>query len=124
MSEVNVLSLLQTLDGGRVMDDLHEKLQELLLAVEETHKKGKITLVLTVKPISDPETPRVEVKGDVVPNIPRIERHSELFYLTDAYRLTRKHPRQPALPPNTVKMPPPEERKDIDGQSLAAGEKA
>lgn len=124
MSEVNVLSLLQTLDGGRVLDDLHERLSELLLAVETAHKKGKVVLTFTVKPVNDPEAPRVDLKGDVTHRIPTIERHSELFYLTESYRLTRKHPRQPSLPENTVKMPPAEERDDLDRQSLAAGEKA
>lgn len=124
MSEVSVMSLLQALGDGRVMDDFHERLHELLMAVQISHKKGKVVLTVTVKPTKDAEVPRAEVHGDVTAKIPHIERSSELFYLTEEYRLSRRNPRQPVLPSHTVRMPPAEEREDMDGKSLAAGEQA
>ena len=124
MSEVGVLPLLQTLGDGRVLDDFHEQLHNLLIAVQMSHKKGKVVLTVNVEPTRDVEVPRVEVHGDVTSKIPHIERSSELFYLTEEYRLSRRNPRQPVLPPNTVRMPPAEERNDIDGKTHAAGEQA
>ena len=122
--EMGPIDILKTLGDGRVMDDLYEQLGNLLMAVQMSHKKGKVVLTIEVAPTKDVEVPRVDVWGDVSARIPHIERSSEMFYVTDRNQLSRRNPRQPALPPNTVRMPPREELVDVDDKSLAAGEKA
>lgn len=123
MNGMGPIDLLKALGEGRVMGDLHEKIGELLMAVRMSHKKGKVVLTVTIKPTKDAEIPRVEVHGDVTAKIPHIERGSELLYVDDQNQLSRRNPLQPALPPNTVRMPPVDEDAELDGQSLAAGEK-
>lgn len=123
MDEVGVFGLLKALGDGKVMDDLHEQLQELLLAVRTSHEGGKVVLTITVEPDKDLEVSRVAVEGDVSGKIPRLKRGGEMFYLTDDCRLTRRNPRQPALPAGTMKMPSPEEQDELDGKSRASGER-
>lgn len=123
--DMGLLELLKTLGDGRVMDDLHEQLGECLMAVRMAHKKGKVVLTLVVMPSKDSELSKVTVWGDVTSKIPHIERGADIFYVNDENRLSRRNPRQPALAPNTVKMPPRDEiAAEPDGKSLAAGERA
>ena len=124
MDDVGPIVLLKTLGDGRVMDDFYDQLGNLLMAVKMSHKKGHVTLKVVVSPCKDVEISRVSVWGDVASKIPHIERSSEFFYVDDNNQLSRRNPRQPVVPPNTVKMPPVEERSDLDNKSLAAGEKA
>ena len=121
---VGPLELLRILDDGKVLDDLHEAIDELIMRVRMAHKKGSVDLKLEVKPSKDGESLKVSIKGDVKPKYPYIERGADIFYVGEANRLSRRNPRQPTLSANTVKMPPPEERSDIDRKSAAAGEKA
>lgn len=122
--EVGPIALLKALGDGRVMDDFCEKLERLLEAVRASHKKGTVVLTVEVKPTKDVDVPKVSVWGDVSAKIPHIERGSELFYVTEENQLSRRNPRQPALPPNTVQMPPAGGEVALDRQSLAAGERS
>ncbi len=123
-SDMGLLEVLKTLGDGRVIDDLHEQLNECLMAVRMAHKKGKVVLTLVVTPSKDAEMSKVTVWGDVTSKIPHIERGADIFYVTGENGLSRRNPRQPALPPNTVKMPPRAGHEDeLDGQSRAAGER-
>lgn len=122
--EMGPIEVLKVLGNGRVLDDLYKELGDVLMAVQMAHKKGRVTLTIEVAPTKDAEEPRVEVWGDVAARIPHVERASELLYVTDGNQLSRRNPRQPALPAGTVKMPPREELVNIDGKSRAAGEKA
>jgi hypothetical protein len=125
MENMGLMELLTIVGDGRVLDDFHGRLDELIRAVKTSHKKGTLTLTLTVAPAKDMvDTPRVIVSGVVTAKIPQSERGSELFYIDDDDRLSRRNPRQPELPFNTVKMPPAEERADLNRKDLAAGEKA
>ena len=122
--DMGPIEILKLLGDGKVMDDLYEKLGDLIMAVQMSHKKGKVVLAIEVKPTKDAEVPRVEIWGDVSAKIPHIERTSELLYVTDHNQLSRRNPRPPVLPTNTVKMPPREELIEVDNKSFAAGEKA
>lgn len=122
--DIGIFGLLKSLGEGRVLDDLHKQFTLLLAAVKESHKKGKVILTIEVEPDKAAEVEKVAVHGDVSAKIPHVNRGHELFYVTENNHLSRRNPRQPALPPNTVRMPPVGEENDIDGQSRAAGEKA
>ena len=124
MDEIGIMRLLQGMGGGRVLDDLHDRLQKLLVAARTSHDKGKVVLTITVEPDADREIFQVNIHGDVTATIPHIKRTGDRFYLTDEGRLTKRNPRQPEMPANTVQMPPPEERNDLDGKSQAAGERS
>lgn len=122
--DIGPIELLKTLGDGSVMEDFYQRLSELLMAVRMAHKKGKIVLTVQVSPTKDVDVQRVGIWGDVTAKIPHIERNAEFFYVNDHCELSKRNPRQPALSPNTVKMPSVDERDDLDGQSRAAGEKA
>lgn len=124
MSEIGMIGLLGGLGDGKVMDDFHKRFHELLRAVRSCGDKGKVVLTLSVEPDPDQEEPVVSVRGEVTATIPLPKRRRELFFLTDDCRLSRRNPRQPERPENTVKMPPVEDRADLDGKSRAAGERS
>lgn len=117
--EIGALDLLTTLDEGAIMSDLNRQIHSVLEAVRHSHKKGSVTLTLTVKMSTDREFQRVDVQGDVSAKIPHVERPGERLYLTDECRLSRRNPRQPERPENTIPLPDTEE---VDGKSRAAGE--
>ncbi len=81
MEDIGPIGLLKTIGDGRVMDDFHEQLSMLLMAVRMAHKKGHVTLKVVVSPTKDAEIPRVSIWGDVTSKIPHIERTSEFFYV-------------------------------------------
>ncbi len=125
MENMGIMELLTIVGDGRVLDDYHERLDALIRAVKTSHKKGTITLTLSVAPAKDMmDIPRVVVSAVVTAKIPLSERGSEMLYIDDDNQLSRRNPRQPELPFNTVKMPPKEERGDLNGKARAAGEKA
>lgn len=121
--ELGPLELLQSMSDGKVMDDFDEQLRLLLAAVKQSYKKGKIVLTISVKPPKDLNDQRVEIQGDVSATIPHVERSGEMLYLTENLYLTRRNPRQPAPPPNVVTMAEAGQGRELDRQSLAAGEK-
>lgn len=116
--EIGVIELLKSLGDGRVLDDMHNRLGEVLAAVRHCHRKGKVVLTIEVKPTDDVEIQRVEIRGDVSYKAPLPSRGSELYYVDDGLSLHNRDPRQRQLPSNTITMP-----DAIDGKSLAAGEK-
>lgn len=93
---------LRDLRRGTVVTELEEGLAEVVRAVEETGKAGKLTLTLTVKPISigSVGTATVAIHDDVKATLPR-ERPGTVMFAADGV-LTRNDPRQPELGLRTV----------------------
>lgn len=92
---MNILQLLEGLSGGRVMEDLDERLNEVLDAVNRTRKSGTVTLKIDLKPAKDSEVSQVGVFADVSGTIPHVERNREYFYVDRDGNLSRRDPRQP-----------------------------
>ncbi len=115
--EIGVIELLKDLGNGRVLDDMHNRLGEVLAAVRQCHKKGKIILIIDVHPTTDSEVQRVEIKGNVTYKVPLPGRGSEFYYMDEDLSLHSRDPRQRQLP-NMITMP----EIPIDGKSRAAGE--
>ncbi len=116
--EIGVIELLKELGDGRVLDDMHNRLAEVLAAVRHCHRKGKVTLTIEIKPTDVAEIQRVEIRGDVSFKAPQPSRGSELYYVDDGLALHTRDPRQRQLP-NMIPMP----EHVIDGKSRAAGER-
>ncbi len=115
--EIGVIELLKNLGDGRVLDDMHTRLAEVLAAVRQCHKKGKVTLTIDVHPTDVSEIQRVEIEGNVSYKAPMPGRGSELYYVDDSLALHSRDPRQRQLP-NMISMP----EISVDGKSRAAGE--
>lgn len=80
---------------GRTHTDLSEALVELVEAVQETGKKGSLSLTLTVKPEGSRQ---VLVTDKVAVKAPEGERDASFFFIDDDANLTRDNPTQPHLP--------------------------
>lgn len=89
-------AMLVALAKGRTHKDLSEQLAELVTAVNTTHKAGKLTLTLQVKPQKGVDG-AVLVTAGIATNKPRFETPASIFYATDEGALVRNDPNQQSL---------------------------
>lgn len=115
--EVGILEMLKELGDGRVLDDLHGRLQEGLAAVRLCHEKGAITLKISILPTDDIESQRVDIRADIKTNFPIPGRSGATYFVDSMLRLQRRDPRQRELPEVI------DARDDLDGKARAAGER-
>lgn len=87
--------LVRELRRGLTHDELSEQLADLVDAVEETRKKGKLVLTIAVEPL--PKSDALVVKDSIKTTLPTPERDITVMFADDG-RLTRDNPRQPAIP--------------------------
>jgi hypothetical protein len=87
--------LLET-NKGRSHDELSRGLQELVAEVLRTGKPGSISYKVTVKPQAGNEH-MVVVLDEIVRKVPRGERASSVFFVTDGHELVRNNPHQPSI---------------------------
>lgn len=80
---------------GEVDTELTHHLRELIEAVQETGKKGTLTLTLTVNRLSDVQ---VEVLEDVKVKVPEATRPTSIYFVDQHINLRRDDPRQSPLP--------------------------
>ncbi|WP_394360702.1 hypothetical protein [Amycolatopsis sp. SB7-3] len=81
---------------GKSHAELSEALRDLVLAVEETRKVGRITYTLTIKP-QERTRGAVMVADQIKCSLPEHERSESIFFATDTGELIRNDPRQTAL---------------------------
>ena len=79
-------AFLQEQRRGALHGELSERLQELVLAVEEHRKAGTLTLTLSVKPNGNGV---VTISDKVVVKVPEGERGSSIFFTDEAGNLVR-----------------------------------
>lgn len=82
---------------GRTHDDLSLGLHNLIAAVQETGKGGKLQLTIDVKPLKS-DTNTLQVVATVASKVPQVEQPASIFFVDDAGNLTRNDPRQMTLP--------------------------
>lgn len=117
--EMGILELLKFLGEGRILDDMHNRLGEVLAAVRQCHKKGKLVLALEFHPTYDDSgLEQIEINAKVEPKLPLPNRGKNYLYLDETLGLHRRDPRQRQLPENVIDM-----SSDVDGKSRAAGER-
>lgn len=88
--------LLQDLRKGQALDEVSEKMDELVRAVRETGKAGSLTLNIKVKPAGKGDGTTVLVEDDVKSKPPQHSREA-IFFSTQKGRLTRDNPNQRTL---------------------------
>ena len=87
---------IRLLSGGRLDELLLESMREVVAAVHETGKPGKLTLTLTVKP--NEERRSVMISPDVKTSAPKPNAGESLFFSTEDGEMMRTDPKQPDLP--------------------------
>lgn len=91
-------AFLQETAAGRTHDELSQGLHDLIEAVKDTGKAGKLQLTISVKPAAKNNRDAVNVTDMVVIKAPTGERPESFFFIDTAGNLTRENPRQPQLP--------------------------
>lgn len=85
---------LRDLRAGKTLDELAERLQEIVQAVQRCGKQGTLTLKLTIKPASRGDLETILIHDAIKAIVPEGERAATLFFGTPEGNLTRTNPRQ------------------------------
>jgi len=82
--------------SGKVLADLDEAMREVTKHVNESQKKGKLTLTLTIVPNGTGvgETPLFKVEDSVKVTLPKKPRVGQTFFADEENNLTRRNPHQ------------------------------
>ena len=91
----NFIKFLQEHRNGATHDDLSDKLRELVAAVVEEGKAGKLTLTISLKPMG--KNDGLEVSADVKLAAPKPTPGVSIFFTTPESNLVRQDPRKQAL---------------------------
>jgi hypothetical protein len=95
MSARPFLDLLREHRSGITHELLTDALQELVEAVVDQRKRGKLTLTLTIKPFGKKDG--LEVGAEVKLTKPKEVQGVSIFYVTPENNLVRQDPRQQAM---------------------------
>jgi len=88
---------LQEVRRGAIVDEATDALNELVKAVQDTGKAGKLTLTLELKPFAK-AADAISVKAKVVATMPKMEDAEEVFFATAENNLSRNNAKQEELP--------------------------
>lgn len=79
---------------GRTHDELGTALHDLIAAVRETGKAGKLTLTIDVKPLGARDGHQLLVADVVTTKMPQGERPTSMYFVDGDGNLTRTDPTQ------------------------------
>lgn len=85
---------------GALSVEVAEALNELVEAVQEVGKPGKLVVTLTIKPATPNKSTSemVTVTDEVKLTLPEHDRETALYFIDDNFNLSRRHPNQEELP--------------------------
>jgi len=87
-----VVGLIDNVDKGRMRDEADAKLREIVAAMQETGKGGKLSIEFSIQP--NKSTGVVEVSYDVKAKIPQPRKFASIFFATPDNNLSRMDIRQ------------------------------
>lgn len=90
---VDFPAFLKDIRRGEFLFECAQKQQELIKAIKDTRKGGKLTITLDIKPYS-PSASEVEVDGRCDIKAPLPARTKSIFFTTKANTCQREDPRQ------------------------------
>jgi hypothetical protein len=93
--------LLSEFREGESQAELSEQLQEVVAAVRDTGKPGKLTYTIIVKPSGN----AIVVTDEIKTKVPQMPRDASIFFATDQNTLQRENPNQKRLDLRTVERP-------------------
>lgn len=91
---------------GRTHDELGEGLRDLVARVEDTGKKGSLTLTITVEPLKGNEE-ALTVSDEIKLKLPEHDRGASIFFRGRDGNLQREDPNQPTFDFLREVDPPP-----------------
>jgi len=91
---------------GRTHDELGEALRDLVTKVEDTGKKGTLTLTITVEPLKGNEE-ALQVSDEIKLKLPEHDRGASIFFRGRDGNLQREDPNQPSFDFLREVPPPP-----------------
>jgi hypothetical protein len=97
---------LARIDSGTFTDDLEDELQNVVGAVQESGKTGKLKLEVKVKLASEGNAKQLLVEPKIKTKEPRPTRPASIFYADDDAQLHRSDPDQKEM---ELKDPPSED---------------
>jgi hypothetical protein len=83
--------------GGATHDDLSDALQELVAAVAEGQKAGRLTLTISIKP-ADSGNGALFIADEIKLFPPKVSKSGSIFYVSPENNLVRHDPKQMPLP--------------------------
>ena len=112
MSVRSITDTLRLLQGGAFLDLCSDKLAEVVKAVDETGKAGKVTITLDLKRASG----AIEIIAKVTNKAPEEKADSDLLWPTVEGNLSQENPTQRKLDLRQVEAPTAESReiKSVD----------
>ncbi|MER7206370.1 hypothetical protein ACFYY8_06390 [Streptosporangium sp. NPDC001559] len=90
-------TILQDLRRGAVLDEAAVLLQEVVASVQDTGKKGKLTLVVEIAPMKGDDA-SLTVAASVTATKPKSTPKAAVFFADADHNLVRDDPRQASLP--------------------------
>lgn len=92
---------LREVRAGEVLDDLAERMQELVHAVQVANAAGSLTLTIEVRPMKG-STEAVVVSDAIKVKAPTLKSKGTVMFPTPEGNLSRQHPKQAELPGITL----------------------
>jgi hypothetical protein len=105
------MQVLQTHDGGEVLNELADAQRQCLEAVALTGKAASVTLTLKYTPAA--KGAFAVAFGEPKVKLPAMERPASLWFGDENGQLTRNDPRQKELPLKTVADPAQQEARKV-----------
>ena len=94
---MDAVTVLQSLNKGRKMYELSIAMEQLVQAIRDTGKPGKLNLELSVEP-TNTEAGQVFITAKISGKLPREDEKATLFFTTKNNTLVRNNPDQMDMP--------------------------
>lgn len=101
---------LRDVEFGGLLDELSEVQREVVAAVSDTRKAGKIIIELEYKSEGDGQ---LAIKSNIKKKVPTYPRGTSIFFITPERNLQRQDPRQQSLELRSVDTPAAPQLKDV-----------
>ena len=88
---------LQEQSSGKTHDELSEALWDLVQGVQDTGKKGTLTLTVIVEPMPKTEGHVLVINDEIKLRLPEFPRDASVAYVDKFGNLVRNNPAQPEL---------------------------
>jgi hypothetical protein len=89
-----IVETLQSVRKGGLVFDLAAKTEELIKAIRETGRGGRLTMTLDIKPMKQGDGNVLMIDDDVKIKAPSLSREATIMFSTRDGLLQRKDPRQ------------------------------
>ncbi len=100
---------------GRTHDELSEALHQLVARVQDTGRKGALTLVITVEPLPKGDGRALVISDEIKLKLPEHDRESSMFFTDRDGNLTRRDPNQLTFE-SLREVPPPAGVNTVTGE--------